>query len=97
MSDFHYIARAKNGERVEGDLAAADKATEGWPWYGKAAVVVGCVLVAGLATWAIIDACQESSHDNDSSTHTTIWVSGEGNATTITVGSPSNTGDGSYR
>ena len=25
MSDFHYIARAKNGERVEGDLAAADK------------------------------------------------------------------------
>lgn len=59
--------------RLGVDLAAADKATEGWPWYAKAGVVVGCVALVGLATWGIVEASHSGSHDHDSSTHYTIY------------------------
>lgn len=59
--------------RVAVDMAAAQQATEGWPWYGKAAVVVGCALVVGLATWGIVEASHKGSHDNDAATHYTIY------------------------
>lgn len=72
--------------RLAVDLAAADKATEGWPWYGKAAVVVGCVLVVGLATWGIVEASHNGSHDNDSSTHYTIYGD-DGSTLNVRIGS----------
>lgn len=59
--------------RLAVDIAAADKATEGWPWYAKAGVVIGCVALVGLATWAIVEASHGGSHDQDSSSHVTIY------------------------
>lgn len=79
---------------VDPRAAAATAEREGWPWYGKAAVVVGCVLVAGLATWAIVEASNKGSHDDDASQHVTIGQSGEGNALTIHYHSPSKTTHG---
>ncbi len=83
--------------RVAVDMAAAQRAAQGWPWYGKAAVVVGCVAVAALATWAVIEATNDGSHDHDSSEHLSVGVHGEGNTVNIRYGSNENTGAGSYR
>ncbi len=83
--------------RVGVDVAAAERASEGWPWYGKAALVVGCVAVAALATWAVIEATNDGSHDHDSSEHLSVGVHGEGNTVNIRYGSNENTGAGSYR
>lgn len=76
--------------RLGVDLTAADAASRGWPWYGKAAVLVGCVLVAGLATWAIVEATQNGDHTSgdDSSTHYNIGVGGEGNSVHVRIDSP---------
>lgn len=79
--------------RLGVDLAAADKATEGWPWYGKAAVVVGCVAVVALATWAIVEAAQDGSHDNDSSSHVTIYGD-DGSTLNVRIGSDNETRTG---
>lgn len=67
--------------------AAAETADrEGWPWYGKALLIGGCVIVAGLAVWAIADACDGggNSSGDDSGIH--VHVPGDGN--TINVNSP---------
>lgn len=85
------------GTRVGVDVAAAERAAQGWPWYGKAALVVGCVAVAALATWAVIEATNDGSHDHDSSEHLSVGVHGEGNTVNIRYGSNENTGAGSYR
>ncbi len=58
---------------VDLSAASAQAEREGWPWYGKVAVVVGCALVVGLATWGIVEASHKGSHDQDSSTHYTIY------------------------
>lgn len=66
--------------RIDVNLSAADRASEGWPWYGKAAVIAGCVLLAGLATWAIIEASSDSGIPaHDSSQHMDIRVNDGGN------------------
>ena len=83
--------------RLGVDLTAADAASRGWPWYGKAALVVGCVAVAALATWAVIEATNDGSHDHDSSEHLSVRVHGEDNTVNIRYGSNENTGAGSYR
>lgn len=82
--------KAASGEttRLAVDVAAADRATEGWPWYGKAAVVVGSVALVGLATWAIVEASHNGSHDNDSSTHYTIMGGDEGSTVNVRIDSP---------
>lgn len=79
------VASAGTGQdtRVGVDLAAADRATEGWPWWGKALVAGGCVVVAGIVTYAIVDACNGGSHDGDSSSHLTLGVGGENNTVTV--------------
>lgn len=69
--------------RLGVDLAAADQATEGWPWYAKAGLVVGCIAVAGLATWAVVDACDGGRHDNDQSQRIDLHLDGEGNTLTV--------------
>ena len=80
--------------RLGVDLAAADKATDGWPWYAKAGVVVGCVALVALATWGIVEASHSGSHDNDSSTHYTIY--GDDGATlNVKIGSPSSSSSSS--
>lgn len=53
--------------------------------------------VAALATWAVIEATNDGSHDHDSSEHLSVGVHGEGNSVTIRYGSNENTGAGSYR
>lgn len=80
--------------RLSVDIGAADKATEGWPWYGKAAVVVGCVLVVGLATWGIVEASHKGSHDHDSSTHYTIYGD-DGSTLNVRIGADNNTSSSS--
>ena len=80
-----------NETRVGVDVSAAEAASEGWPWYGKAALVVGCVLVAGLATWAIVEGTHSGSHDDDSSQHMSVGVGGEGNHVTVHYHSPTDT------
>lgn len=80
--------------RLGVDLSAANKATEGWPWYGKAAVVVGCVLVVGLATWGIVEASHKGSHDHDSSTHYTIYGD-DGSTLNVRIGADNNTSSSS--
>lgn len=70
--------------RLGVDLAAANAASEGWPWYGKAALVVGCVLVAGVATWVIIEATNDGSHDGDSSSHLTVVNNGQDGSVHVT-------------
>ena len=77
--------------RVGVDVGAANAASEGWPWYGKAALVVGCVLVVGLATWGIVEASHSGSHDDDSSQHMSVGVGGEGNSVSIHYHSPTDT------
>jgi len=74
------------------DLAAASAQAEreGWPWYGKAAVVVGCALVAGLATWAIVEASHKGSHDQDSSTHYTLTAD-DGATMNVRIGADNTT------
>lgn len=69
--------------RVGVDLATADRATDGWPWWGKALVVGGCIIVAGIATWAIVEAVNDGSHDGDSSSHATVSVGGQNNSVTV--------------
>lgn len=83
-------ASAATGQdaRVAVDMAAAKQATGGWPWYGKAAVVVGSVALVGLATWAIVEASHNGSHDNDSSTHYTIMGGDEGSTVNVRIDSP---------
>lgn len=78
--------------RLGVDVGAANAASEGWPWYGKAALIVGCVAVAGLTIWAITEACDggSSSHDHNTSYNLPIDVSGNGNTITIHDHSPSN-------
>lgn len=75
--------------RLAVDIAAADKATEGWPWYAKVGVVVGCVALVGLTTWAIVEARNGGSHDQDSSTHITV-VGDDGSTVNVRVGSDNN-------
>ena len=79
------VAKAGTGmeTRVGVDMAAANEISDGWPWYAKAGLVVGCVAVAGLATWAVLDACDGGRHDNDSSQRLMLDVGGEGNSVTI--------------
>ena len=75
--------------RLGVDLAEADKATEGWPWYAKAGMVVGCVALIGLTTWAIVEASHQGSHDHDSSTHYTIYGD-DGSTMNIRIGADNN-------
>lgn len=88
------LSAGTGGEtRLSVNVTAANEASEGWPWWGKACVVVGCVVVAGLATWAIVEACDGGSHtsgDNSSQT-LTVTQSGEGNAIHINYHSPPTT------
>ena len=46
-------------------------------------MVVGTIAILGLAGWAIVEASTESSHDQDSSHHTTVYVDGDGNTVTV--------------
>ena len=81
------LSAGTGGEtRLSVNVTAANEATDGWPWWGKALVIGGCVVVAGLATWAIVDACDGGSHSSgdDSSRNVTISQSGQGNAIHIT-------------
>lgn len=82
--------RAASGSdtRLSVDIGAADKATDGWPWYGKVAFVAGCVVLVGLTAWAVIEASNgDGSHDNDSSQN--IMVRGyEGATVNVRVDSP---------
>ena len=66
---------------------------EGWPWYGKALLIGGCVIVAGLATWAIVEACDGggSHSSSDSSQTVRADVGGQNNSVTIHYHSPSTT------
>ena len=77
--------------RLGVDVGAANAASEGWPWYGKAALIVGCVAVAGLAVWAVVEACDSggSSHDHDSSSYMPIGIDGNNNIVIIRDRSPS--------
>lgn len=77
--------------RLGVDLSAANSASEGWPWYGKAALVVGCVLVAGVAAWAIVEATNDGSHNGDSSSHLTVVNNGQEGSVNVTY---SNSGGG---
>lgn len=79
------------GVDPRGAAAVADR--EGWPWWGKALVIGGCVVVAGLATWAIVEACDGGSHSSgdDSSTHYHIGVNGSGNRVDVRFNSPNST------
>ena len=77
--------------RVGVDVGAANAASEGWPWYGKAALIAGCIVVAGLATWAIVESTHSGSHDDDSSQHMSVGVGGEGNHVTVHYHSPTDT------
>ena len=79
--------------RLAVDIAAAEKATEGWPWYAKAGVVIGCVVVVGLATWAIVEASHSGSHDQDSSSHVTIYGD-DGSTLNVRIGSDNETRTG---
>lgn len=69
--------------------ASAQAEREGWPWYAKAGVVVGCVLVVGLATWGIVEASHKGSHDNDASTHYTIYGD-DGSTLNVRIGADNN-------
>lgn len=80
--------------RVVVDVGAANAASEGWPWWGKALVIGGCVVVAGLATWAVVEACDGSGHNRHSATWDNsqtlgVDVSGQGNSVTVHYYSPS--------
>lgn len=75
---------------VDLSAASAQAEREGWPWYGKAAVVVGCALVAGLATWAIVEASHKGSHDQDSSTHYTLTAD-DGATMNVRIGADNTT------
>lgn len=79
--------------RLGVDLSAADAASQGWPWYGKAALIAGCVLVAGVAAWAIVEACESGNNTSgdDSSHHTTITMR-DGNSVTVHYGSTETSG-----
>lgn len=79
--------------RVGVDVVAANAAAEGWPWYGKAALIAGCVVVAGLVTWGIVEACDHgsSSHDHDSSQNMNFNFR-DGNTVTIRYGSTESSG-----
>lgn len=72
------------------DLAAASSRAEreGWPWYAWAGVAVGTVVVIGLTAWAIVEASNDGSHDQDSSTHYTIYGD-DGSTQNIYIDSPS--------
>ena len=72
------------------DIAAASALAEreGWPWYAWAGVAVGTVIVIGLTAWAIVEASNDGSHDQDSSTHYTIYGD-DGSTQTIYIDSPS--------
>lgn len=82
--------------RLGVDVAAADAASQGWPWYGKAALIAGCVLVAGVAAWAIIEATNDGSHDGDSSSNLTVVNNGQEGAINVTY-SNSGGGNSSWR
>lgn len=82
--------------RIGVDLSAADATSQGWPWYGKAALVVGCVLVAGVAAWAIVEATNDGSHDGDSSSHLTVVNNGQEGSVNVTY-SNSGGGNSSWR
>ncbi len=70
--------------------AISDQAErEGWPWYAWAGVILGVAAVAGLATWAIVEATNDGSHDQDSSTHITV-VGDDGSTVNVRVGSDNN-------
>lgn len=77
--------------RIGVDLSAANAASQGWPWWGKAALVAGCVVVAGITTWAIIEASDSGSHDGDSSSHLTVVNNGQEGSVNVTY---SNSGGG---
>lgn len=79
--------------RLSVDLAAADRASEGWPWYAKAGVVIGCVALVGLAAWAIVEASHNGSHDQDSSSHVTIYGD-DGSTLNVRIGSDNETWTG---
>lgn len=66
--------------RVSVNPAAVDSE---WPWYAKAAIVVGCVAVAGVATWAVVESCGGGRHDNDGSQHMNLNLSGDANQVTV--------------
>lgn len=82
--------------RIGVDLAAANAASQGWPWYGKAALVAGCVVVAGLTAWAVIEASNSGSHDGDSSSHLTVVNNGQDGSVNVTY-SNSGGGNSSWR
>lgn len=79
--------------RLGVDVTAANTSSEGWPWYGKAALIVGCVALADLATWGIVEACDHdsSSHDHDSSQNMNFHFR-DGNSVTIRYGSTESSG-----
>lgn len=76
--------------RLGVDLSAANAASDGWPWYGKAALIAGCVILVGLSAWAIVAACESggSSSGDDSSTRYGVVVGGEGNTVHVRIDSP---------
>ena len=78
--------------RLGVDVSAINAQAErdGWPWYAWAGVIVGTAAVAGLAAWAIVEASRESSHDQDSSTHYTIYGD-DGSTLNIHIGPNSET------
>ncbi len=90
------IAAGSGSEtRLGVDVTVANAASEGWPWYGKAALIVGCVALAGLATWAIVEASNSggNSSGDDSSKNTTINMH-DNNSVTIRyfpIATPSST------
>lgn len=82
--------------RLGVDVSAINAQAErdGWPWYAWAGAILGVAAIAGLAAWAIVEATNDGSHDQDSSTHITV-VGDDGSTVNVRVGSDNNSSSSS--
>jgi hypothetical protein len=62
-----------------------------WPWWGKALVITGGIIVTGLIVYYAIDNSGRNTSGDDSSEHLNVNVTGTGNHININHDSPTTT------